>query len=425
MKAQNVISGIFIFLLMLLTTCSTRENKTSQTNDSEELSLPDGFTSIVVADSLGRGRHLAVRNNGDVYLALRELKNNHGIVALRDNNEDGTADEIEYFGSYPGTGIAFHKGFLYFASDKEVMRYEFSKEDLLPDQNRELIIAGFPDQNQHTAKTITFDGTGNIYVNIGAPSNACMEQTRIAGSKGMYPCPQLKRHAGIWRFKDDVPDQDQVRDGYRYATGIRNAVALDWNFNSDHLYAVQHGRDQLSQFFPEIYNEDAGVNLPAEELFLVNDGSDFGWPYCYYDPFLKKKVLGPEYGGDGKTTGECENKEDPIMFFPAHAAPNDILFYTGNQFPERYKNGAFIAFHGSWNRAPQEQEGYYVVFIPFKGAFPSGDWEVFADGFAGKEVVMQPHDARYRPMGLAEGPDGSLYISDSQAGRIWKITYNE
>jgi len=427
MKVTNNLFSVFFFFILILGACSNQDDKKEKQMavESEELKLPGGFSSIVVADSLGRGRHLVVRDNGDIYLALRELENDNGIVALRDTDGNGSADEIMYFGSYPGTGIGIHKGYLYFGSDKEVMRYKLNEGELLPDENREVIVTGFPDQNQHAVKPFTFDGNGNIYVNVGAPSNACMEQMRIAGSKGIYPCPQLKRHAGIWRFKDDVLGQDQVKDGYRYATGIRNSVALDWNSNSNQLYVVQHGRDQLSQFFPDLYDEDAGVNLPAEEFFLVNDGSDFGWPYCYYDPYLKKKVLAPEYGGDGEIAGECESKEDPIMIFPAHAAPNDILFYTGDQFPERYKNGAFIAFHGSWNRAPQEQEGYYVVFVPFEGAYPSGEWEVFADGFAGNEVVMQPHEAKHRPMGLAQGPDQSLYVSDSNTGKIWKITYNE
>jgi mono/diheme cytochrome c family protein len=156
---------------------------------------------------------------------------------------------------------------------------------------------------------------------------------------------------------------------------------------------------------------------------MLSDGADFGWPYCYYDPFRESKVLAPEYGGDGVITGRCEQKTDPIMAFPAHIAPNDLLFYTGDQFPERYREGAFIAFHGSWNRAPLEQEGYYVVFVPFRDGLPSGDWEVFADGFSGMDKLMNPGDAEHRPTGLAQGPDGSLYVSDSRRGTIWRIMY--
>jgi glucose/arabinose dehydrogenase len=101
------------------------------------------------------------------------------------------------------------------------------------------------------------------------------------------------------------------------------------------------------------------------------------------------------------------------------------LFYTGNQFPEKYKNGAFIAFHGSWNRAPEPQAGYCVVFQPFKDGKPDGAWEVFADGFAGTEAQKTPNDALHRPVGLAQGPDGSLYVTDDQGGSIYKITYKK
>lgn len=150
---------------------------------------------------------------------------------------------------------------------------------------------------------------------------------------------------------------------------------------------------------------------------------DFGWPYCYYDHMQNKKVLAPEYGGDGKKEGDCGTKEKPFLAFPGHWAPNALLFYTGNQFPPKYKNGAFIAFHGSWNRAPLRQGGYFVAFVPMSKGVPSGNWEMFAEGFTGVDVLNSPDDARYRPMGLAQGPDGSLYISDSKVGRIWRIIF--
>ncbi|HEX7585656.1 MAG TPA: PQQ-dependent sugar dehydrogenase, partial [Prolixibacteraceae bacterium] len=266
---------------------------------------------------------------------------------------------------------------------------------------------------------------GNMYVTIGAPSNACQVQDRTKGSPGIDPCPLLELHAGIWRFKADVLNQDQAKNGYRFATGIRNAVAITWNKTENKLYAIQHGRDQLSQLYPEIYTDEQSAELPAEEFLLVEDGSNFGWPYCYFDPAQNKKVLAPEYGGDGQKIGRCSDAVDPILAFPAHLAPNDVLFYTGDMFPEKYKNGAFIAFHGSWNRAPLPQEGYYVVFVPFKGLLPSGAWEIFASGFSGVDVVKSPGDAKHRPCGLAQGPDGSLYVSDDVKGRIYRITYNK
>lgn len=423
----NVFSLPVIIIAALMIACTGRTSKESKGMVSDEnhggLTLPEGFSAFVVADTVGYGRHIAVRQNGDIYLALRSIKNEGAIAALRDTNNDGRADIIRYFSDITGTGIHIHKGYLYFGSDTAIVRYKMHDGALLPDAKPEVIAAGFIKNRQHASKPFAFDDEGHIYVNVGAPANACQEEMRTPGSPGMDPCPLLERAGGIWQFKDDLPGQDQVKDGHRYATGLRNCVAIEWNYYDSHLYVVQHGRDQLSQFFPEYYDEDEGVNLPAEEFFVLEDGDDCGWPYCYFDPFKNKKVLAPEYGGDGEITGRCEQKKDPILGFPAHTAPNDLIFYTGKMFPEKYRNGAFIAFHGSWNRAPQEQEGYYVVFVPFANGKPTGEWEIFANGFAGIEPLMSPSDAKYRPCGLAQGPDGSLYISDSQKGRIWRVIY--
>lgn len=391
--------------------------------DNAGLNLPEGFSALIFADSLGKTRHLEVNTNGDVYASLSRLKNGGGIVCLRDQNRDGRADLVKYHGIYDGTGIGLHNGYLYFGADTLIVRYKLTDGELVPSANAEIIAGGFTVETQHASKPMTFDQDGNMYVTVGGPSNACMEQDRTKGSPGMDPCPLLELHGGIWRFKADVPNQDQARDGYRFATGIRNAVAITWNNKENKLYAIMHGRDQLSQFYPEYYTPEQSALLPAEEFLLVEDGSDFGWPYCYFDPARNKKVLAPEYGGDGLKIGRCSASDDPILAFPAHTAPNDVLFYTGDMFPEKYKNGAFVAFHGSWNRAPLPQEGYYVVFVPFKGSIPEGEWEIFAGGFAGVDVVKSPRDAKHRPCGLAQGPDGSLYISDDVKGRIYRIIY--
>jgi mono/diheme cytochrome c family protein len=134
-------------------------------------------------------------------------------------------------------------------------------------------------------------------------------------------------------------------------------------------------------------------------------------------------MLAPEYGGDGRKVSPDTTLDLPAQAFPGHWAPNDMIFYSGDQFPARYREGAFVAFHGSTNRSPYPQAGYFVCFVPFKDGRPSGKWEVFADGFAGVDTIVNTSDARYRPMGLAEGPDGSLYVSDSRKGKIWRIMY--
>lgn len=412
---------IFIFFIA----ACNNQNQTASDKKDGGIDLPAGFSATVLADSLGEGRHVVVNSNGDIYVTLRNLKNGAGVVGLRDGNKDGKIDEVNYFGSFSGTGIGIYNGYLYVGADTIIVRYKLNEGQLIPDLNYEVIAKGFIPQTQHETKSIAFDDKGNLFVTVGAPSNACQEPDRQPGVKGVDPCPLLERYGGIWRFKAEVKNQDQMKDGYRYATGIRNAVAIDWNTNENQLYALQHGRDQLYQFWPAFYNEDDGVNLPAEEFFMVNDGSDFGWPYCYYDQNQSKKLLNPEYGGNGKEEGRCKDKDQPIMAFPAHIAPNDLIFHSGKSFPERYKNGAFVAFHGSWNRAPQKQEGYLVAFVPFSGNKPSGQWEVFADKFAGEKIIKSPSDAEHRPCGLAEGPDGALYIIDSVRGKLWKVTYTD
>ncbi len=390
----------------------------------DHIELPDGFKAIVVHPGVGpRARHIAVNRNGDIYVQMNRLVRGKGIVALRDTTGDGRADIVAWFGDHTGTGIAIHKGYLYCSSDQAIYRYPLHPDELVPKPHeRELVVGGFPEQQEHAAKSFTFDDKGHLYVNVGAPSNACMKSKRTAGSPGIDPCPQLQKHAGIWQFADDRLAQ-QFAEGTRYASGIRNAIALDWNFDVGKLYVVQHGRDQLYQFWPQLYDEQLSAELPAEEFFQIEVGDFCGWPYCYYDQLEGKKVLAPEYGGDGKKVGRCAQAKQPILAFPGHLAPNDLVFYTAHHFPETYQGGAFIAFHGSWNRAPLPQKGYFIAFVPMKEGLPSGPWRVFADHFAGKDTIKSPSQATHRPMGLAIGPDGALYVSDSVKGTIWKIVY--
>lgn len=386
------------------------------------ITLPQGFSATVMADNLGSARHIVVHSNGDVYVKLERLNEGRGILRLRDTNNDGVAEDLTGFGDYIGTGITIKSGYLYASSNESVYRYKLENNEIVNKDNPELIINGLVNRRQHNSKSIVLDNMGYIYVNIGAPSNSCQEKDRYPGSPGQDPCPILEKAGGIWQFKADKLNQS-YQEGTRYATGIRNIVGLDWNTSVNELYAVMHGRDDLNRLFPDLYNVDESVELPAEEMFLIKKGGDYGWPYCYYDQLQKKKILSPEYGGDKMKTDRCEGKEQPIYAFPGHWGPNALLFYTGKQFPEKYRNGAFIAWHGSWNRAPREQQGYFVTFLPFKDGKPTGEYEIFADGFAGADKT--PGGAIFRPCGLAEGPDGSLYISDDQQGRIWKVNYKK
>ena len=396
--------------------------KRTSKNEDPGLKLPAGFSASIFADNLGRARHIVATPQGGLFVKLERLIDNKGILRLRDTDGDGIADDTKRFGNFGGTGITLKDGYLYASSNANVFRYRLDKDGEVTNPDApEAIIRGLINERQHNSKSIVLDNNGNIYVNIGAPSNSCQEQDRAINSKGVDPCPILEYAAGIWQFKADKLNQSP-KEGLRYATGLRNVVGLDWNNEINELFVVQHGRDQLD-LFPGHFTADENANIPAEEMFMIKKGANAGWPYCFYDVLQGRKVLSPEYGGDGNKTGRCEGMEQPIVAFPAHVAPNALLFYTGNMFPAKYKNGAFVAFHGSWNRSPQEQEGFNVAFVPFKDGKPNGPWEIFADGFAGVEKVMTPGQAKRRPCGLAQGPDGSLYVSDDVKGTIYKIVY--
>ena len=423
----------FFWVLGLIFLIGCGEDKTNETTsetalnlspDDLGLTLPEGFGALKVADSLQNPRHIAVTPEGGIYVKLAKPVDGNGILYLEDDNGDGTAEVKMGFGNYGGTGIALNGDELYASSNSQVFRYKVDAQGRVSDSTMvDTVITGLIDRRQHNSKSIALDGSGNMYVNIGAYSNACQKEDRTIGSPGMQPCPILDSAGGIWQFRTDKLNQS-YGEGKRFATGLRNVVGLDWNKQDNHLYVMQHGRDQLHTLFPDLYDVEASAELPAETMYRLEEGTDAGWPYIYYDQNQDKQILAPEYGGDSQKTGP-DGIQDPIVAFPGHMAPNALLFYTGDMFPERYKNGAFIAFHGSWNRAPQEQEGFNVTFVPFENGKPSGDYEVFADGFAGSDSIMSPDDANHRPTGLAQGPDGSLYVSDDEGGTLFRIFYTD
>jgi len=381
------------------------------------LTLQPGFEASIIADNLGSTRHIVVTPQNDIYVKLAGAKGGKGVLFLHQNGDK--AEVASGFGNYGGTGIYLKNGYLYATSNYAIYRYKVNdKNEVIDPDQPETVVSGLVNHRMHDSKSIVLDNDGNIYVNVGAYSNICSEFD--PQKKG---CPILDSAGGIWEFKADKLNQKQG-DGVHYAIGLRNVVGLDWNQQDNQLFVMQHGRDALHDLFPNLYTVHQSAELPAECMYALKQGDNAGWPYLYYDWQTHKKMMGPEYGGDGKKEADSKYLE-PVAAYPGHYAPDGLLFYTGNQFPEKYKNGAFIAFHGSWNRAPEPQAGYCVVFQPFKDGKPYGDWEVFADGFSGSKSLKQPNDAIHRPCGLAQGPDGSLYVTDDVKGAIYKITYKK
>ncbi|GJG84957.1 L-sorbosone dehydrogenase [Gemmatimonadetes bacterium T265] len=391
--------------------------------DNGGLKLPQGFCATIFADSVGSPRHIAVAPDGIVYVALqvarrfgseRGATSSGGVLALRDRDGNGRSDELAGFGEHGGTGVAVAPGFVYVDEGDQITRYPTARGQLRPTGAGQVIVTGLP-TGGHEARNIVLDGRGSLYVNVGSETNSCQESDRKSGSPGADPCTELQTRAGVWRFAADRPGQ-RFSPAARWATGIRNAMGLTLNPADGRIYTTQHGRDQLYQNWPSKFTVEQSAELPAEEFMQVNAGDDFGWPYCYYDQMQEKLVLAPEYGGDGRTVGRCASKKAPLAAYPGHWAPMASMFYTGTEFPAHYRGGAFISFHGSWNRAPLPQAGFRVVFQPMANGRPSGRYETFADGFRDGGVTR-------RPVGLAQAPDGGLYVTDDARGRIWKIVY--
>lgn len=401
--------------------------------DDGAISLPPGFRAWVVADNLVVGkrvgnspeklRGLAVAPNGDIY-----AKGKFGLIwALRDTNGDGRADLIKEFGPGDGgTHIMFHDGWLYHSSRTAVYRYKYTPGELVPSGEMQTVVANLPAEKDHDAKAFAFDEQGRLLVEVGSPFNVFSDGDRRLGAKGKTDAEVTefqKTYGGFWRFDASKLGQTQA-DGMRFSTGHRHSLALQFHPTSKQFFMAQMGRDNLNVVDPAHYDELDNAERVSEVMHLLREGANLGWPYTYWDPIKKAHMYAPEYGGDNRKRAEPDPYDKPVVAFPAHWAPIQMALYTGTQFPRHYQQGMFIAFHGSWNRAPRSQGGYNVCFVPFddKG-MPKGTYERFADGFSGLEEFTRPGDARFRPAGVAVGPDGSLYIGETEKGRIWRVIY--
>ncbi|HVU33391.1 MAG TPA: c-type cytochrome [Opitutaceae bacterium] len=391
--------------------------------DDGGLTLPPGFRALVVADHVTAPREalrfITVAPNGDIYVK----SSREGIYALRDTNGDGRADEIKHFGTGNGTGIALHDGWLYYSTTTGVYRYKYTPGQLVPTGEPETIVTGLPDGHQHNAKAFAFDGEGRLLVEVGSPFNVYSKPDRQLGAKGMDATEFLKTHGGYWRFDPNKQNQT-LADGYHYSTGHRHSLSIAWNPVSHLFFMVMMGRDQLNTVDPQDYDALDNAERVAEEMHVLRPGVNLGWPYTYWDPIKQARMVAPEFGGDNRKRDNNPAYDKPVIAFPAHWAPLQMCYASGTQFPAKYRGGMFIAFHGSWNRAPRPQAGYKIVYVPFDAqGRPTRAYETFADGFAGSDYFTNTNDARYRPSGVAVGPDGSLYVSETERGRVWRIIY--
>jgi glucose/arabinose dehydrogenase/mono/diheme cytochrome c family protein len=449
-RAYKIVMAVVVLLIVAGIVVTSAENRSKAapastaasaagapsgcpTNDTG-LKLPTGFCATIFAEGIGHTRHIVVSPDGVVYANtwsgeyFGNDKTHEGgfLVALQDKSGAGKADTVERFGGteqtgdHGGTGIGFYNGSIYAETNDSIVKYAMTSGSIVPKGSAATVVSGLPLGGDHPMHPFIITSDGSLLVDVATATNSCQFKNRTLKSPGDNPCKELETRGGIWRYDANKTDQ-KFSPSDRYATGIRNGEGFAIDTNGQ-VFVTQHGRDQLHSNWPEFYKADQEATLPAEEVVALNKGGDYGWPYCYYDNFQQKLMLAPEYGGDGKKTGMCDQKTGPAAPFPAHWGPNGMTRYDKDKFPSRYREGLLIAFHGSWNRAPFPQGGYNVVFQPMSGAKASGQCEIFADGFAG--ATKTPEKAAHRPDGLAVAPDGALFISDDIKGRIYRVTWN-
>lgn len=336
--------------------------------------LPPGFSINVYAQGLSGPRMIAFGPDGRLYVADR---GSNRILRLVDTDGDGTADvqQVAARGLQRPNSLAFYEdGSLYVGEIRRVVR--LSQPDAQGEfQQRDTIIDGLPEDG-HNTRTVLFSPDWRyLFLSMGSSCNVCEEQDA--------------RRAAITRYLPDG-SSEQV-----FATGLRNAVGITFRPGASELWATNNGRDML------------GDDLPPDTVQWVKEGDDFGWPRCHAG-----RIVDPQYGAKQA----CQGAAHPQVELQAHSAPLGLTFYAGSQFPVEYQGGLFVAFHGSWNRSAPT--GYKVVFIPFSNGAP-GPVQDFATGW------LTDGTAWGRPVDVAVGPDGSLFISDDSGGMIYRISYKE
>jgi glucose/arabinose dehydrogenase len=373
------------------------------------IEVPETLCATIYADDVGPARHLAVAANGTVYAATwREGERTGGIVALRDTNDDGVADQRARFGPEGGSGIAIADGRLYFATMNNVFRYALDPNALVPRAPPETVVTAMP-WLEHGARSIAVH-RGRLYLNIGVPSNACERDYPRRIFEGVFPCRELENSGGIWAF-DALATSQRPTLANRYATGLRHTVALLVNPRDGKLYGAPHGIDHLDRWWPSAgYTDRDAATIPSETLFRIDSAGDYGFPYCMHDPRSGRMIVTPAYVA-APVGHRCERAPRPIATFAAHAAPMAMAFATSDALGAEYRGGLFVALHGSLFHGPESPRGYAVIFVdPANGQ---------TRPFASSRRLLGNSSAR--PSGLAVRRDGSLLVADDHGRRVWLI----
>ena len=337
-----------------------------------QIKLPEGFHIRVYAEGVTGARSLSLSPNGTLFVGTRS---GGRLYALRDEDGDHKAERVIILASGLNrpNGVAFKDGDLYVAEISRILRYRDIEAHLDNPPQPEIVNDAFPTDRSHGWKFIRFGPDGLLYVPVGAPCNICTS-----------PDP----YASIGRLDPSTGDFEVV------ARGVRNSVGFDWHPETGEMWFTENGRDRL------------GDDMPPDELNRVTaDGQHFGYPYCH-----GTDIADPDFGAQRG----CGEFVPPAQELGPHVAALGMRFYRGNMFPAEYRNQIFIAEHGSWNRT--RKIGYRLTLVRLA---PDGTvrYEPFAEGW------LQEESNWGRPVDVLVMPDGSLLVSDDQAGLIYRISY--
>lgn len=368
------LSAVLVWFLVGPYVSQTNYAALTSSAGASSITVPPGFHVEPYATGLQGPRFINFGPDGALYVAERGANR---IVALIDTDQNGSVDKRTVFAEnlHRPHSLVFHKDAWYVGVPSGVVRLRDRDGDGLA-EDRQILIGDYP-TGGHNTRTVEFLPDGRMLVSIGSSCNVCEESDARRAAVVVYDGPQAT--------------------GERvFARGLRNAVGLAVHPESGELWATNNGRDML------------GDDLPPEALYIVRDGLDFGWPRCH-----NGTIEDPDFGAPGS----CRDVAKPLINMQAHSAPLGLAFYTGKSFPTEYHGDLFIAFHGSWNRSVPT--GYKVVRLPLDGSRPRGPLEDFATGWLNAENG----NVTGRPVGLAVGPSGALYVSDDKAGMIYRISY--
>jgi glucose/arabinose dehydrogenase len=373
-KLKKIIMRIIVLpFIVLAVFCNSKDAPLSGSRG--DIKLPPGFKIEVYADNIPGARSLAMSQSGILFVGTRDYNK---VYAVIDTNRDHKADEVITIASGLNmpNGVALNGGDLYVAEVSRVLKYTDIENYLKNPPSPVVINDNFPADTHHGWKFIKFGPDGKLYVPVGAPCNICKSAD--------------ERYASIMRMNPDGSGLEV------FAHGIRNTVGFDWSPLDHALWFTDNGRDML------------GDNVPPDELNRAPElGMNFGYPYMH-----GTDIRDPEYG----VGIDLSKFFKPVKELGPHVAALGMEFYTGNMFPEKYRNSIFIAEHGSWNRT--QKIGYRVTFIKLNGNTPVS-YESFAEGWLKGDSVSG------RPVDVEQMYDGSLLVSDDYAGMIYRISYGE